>query len=114
MLIFPDAAPYESQSETMKKWYKHIKQCKEALWKRWKHEYLVALREKHNLKHKDKTFKINVGDAVMIKGEDKNRCHWKIGIVNHLYNGKDNIILVPPLRINWSTNSTTLSTEIAL
>ena len=30
--------------------------------------YLVALREMHNLKHKDETFKINVGDIVMING----------------------------------------------
>ena len=57
---------------------------KETLWKRWKHEYLVALREKHNLKHKDKTIKINVDDVVMIKGEEKNRGHWKKAIVNHL------------------------------
>ena len=28
----------------------------------------------------------------MIKGEEKNRGYWKIGIVNHLYIGKDNII----------------------
>ena len=85
--------------ETIKKRHKYIKQCKEALWKRWKHEYLVALREKHNLKNKDKTFKINVGDVVLIKGEEKNRGHWKIGIVNHLYSGKDNIIRVAQLRI---------------
>ena len=57
---FPDAAPHESESENIKKRHKYIKRCKEALWKRWKHEYLVALREKHNLKHKDKTFKINI------------------------------------------------------
>ena len=81
---FPDAAPNESESETMTKWNTYIKRCKETLWKRWKHGYLVALREKHNLKHKDKTFKINVGDVVMIKGEEKNCGHWKIGIVNHL------------------------------
>ena len=63
-VTFPNAAPHQSESETMKKRYKYIKRCKEALWKRWKHEYLVALREKHNLKNKDKTFKINVGDVV--------------------------------------------------
>ena len=96
---FPDAAPHESESETIKKRHKYIKRYKEALWKRWKHEYLVALREKHNLKNKDKTFKINVGDVVLIKGEEKNRGHWKIGIVNHLYSGKDNIIRVAQLRI---------------
>ena len=96
---FPDAAPSESESEIIKKRHKYIKRCKEALWKRWKHEYLVALREKHNLKNKDKTFKINVGDVVLIKGEEKNRGHWKIGIVIHLYSGKDNIIRVAQLRI---------------
>ena len=68
---FPDAAPHESESETMKKLHKYIKRCKEALRKRWKHEYLVALSEKHNLKHKDKTFKINVGDVLIKKGKRK-------------------------------------------
>ena len=36
--------------------------------------------------------------VVLLKGEEKNRGHWKIGIVNHLYNGKDNI-RVAQLRI---------------
>ena len=36
---------------------------------------------------------------MLIKGEDKNRGHWKIGIVNHLYSSKDNIIRVVQLRI---------------
>ena len=96
---FPDAAPHESESETIKKRHKYIKRCKEALWKRWKHEYLVALREKHNLKSEDKPFKINVGDVVLIKRQDENRGHWKIGIINHLYSGKDNIIRVAQLHI---------------
>ena len=42
---FSDAAPHESESETMKKRHKYTKRCKKALWKRWKHEYLVALRK---------------------------------------------------------------------
>ena len=33
----------------------------------------------------------------MIKGEEKNRGYWKIGIVNHLYIGKDIIIRVAQL-----------------
>ena len=43
--------------------------------------------------------KISVGDLVMINEEEKNGGHWKIGIVNHLYIGKDNIIWVAQLRI---------------
>ena len=77
----------------MKKRHKYIKRCKDALWKRWKYEYLVSLKEKL----KDKTFKINVGDVVVIKGEVKNRGHWKIDILNHLYIAKDNIIRVAQL-----------------
>ena len=96
---FLNAEPHENESQTIMKWHKYIKRCKEALWKRWKHEYLVALREKRNLKNKDKTFRINVGDVVMIKRWEKNRGHWKIGIVNHLYNGKYNIIWFAQLRI---------------
>ena len=38
------------------------------------------------MKHKDKTFKINLGDVAMIKGEEKNQGQWKIGIVNHFVN----------------------------
>ena len=68
---FPDAAPHECENETIKKRHKYIKRCKEALWKRWKHECLVAVIKKPNLKNKYKTFKINVGDVVLIKGKRK-------------------------------------------
>ena len=43
LLNFPDAAPHESESKTMKKWHKYIKRYREYLCKKWKHEYLVAL-----------------------------------------------------------------------
>ena len=36
---------------------------------------------------------------MMIKGEGKNWQPWKIGILNHLYIGKDNIIRVAQLDI---------------
>ena len=35
----------------------------------------------------------------MIKGEEKDQGHWKIGITNNLYTGKNNIIRVAQLRI---------------
>ena len=59
----------------------------------------MALREKHNLKHKDKMFKFNLSDVVMLKGEEKNRGQWKKGIVNHLHIGKGIIIWVTQLCI---------------
>ena len=37
------------------------------------HDYLVALRERHNLSHKEKLVKISIIDVVLIKGDKKNR-----------------------------------------
>ena len=39
--------------------------------------------------HKTKVVKIDIGDVVKIKGEDKRKGKWKIGIVKKLYRGKD-------------------------
>ena len=33
--------------------------------------------------------KININDAVMIKGDEKNRGKWKIGITNNIFMGKE-------------------------
>ena len=35
---------------------------------------------------------IAIGDVVLIKGDNKHRGKWNIGIVEELYKGKDNII----------------------
>ena len=72
--------------------------CKEAAWKRFHREYLVALRERQNVNHKDKLEDIQTGDTVIIKGESKNRGHWKLATVEKLHPGKDNVIRVAGLQ----------------
>ena len=89
----PDDSPEEEEaSDNWKKRQRYVHKCKEAAWKRWVHEYLAALRERHNLSHKEKPMKININDVVMIKGDEKNRGKWKIGIIENIFMGKDNII----------------------
>ena len=79
----------EDNRFSWKKRQKYGVRCKDAAWRRWKREYLTALRERHNMTHKTKVVKIDIGDVVMIKGEDKRRGKWKIDIVKELYRGKD-------------------------
>ena len=67
--------------------------------KRWEHEYLVALRERHNLSHSGRTRKVKIGDIVMIKGESKSRIHQKIGKVSQLYTGKDEIVRAVQIQV---------------
>ena len=52
---------------------KFLKTCKDNLWRRWKREYLTALRERHNLTHKASKFQPKVEDVVIIKTDNKNR-----------------------------------------
>ena len=68
------------------------KNCNDAAWRRWKLEYVTALREWPNMQHKTKAVNINVGDVVMIKGESKKKGRWKIGIISELFQGKDDQI----------------------
>ena len=63
-----------------------------AAWKRWKRENLTALGERHNMANKAKKFKINVEDVIMIKGNNKKQGTWKMGIIQKMYRGKDQVI----------------------
>ena len=95
MLLGRDTVMLEEDPEeednrfSWKKRQKYGVRCKDAAWRRWKREYLTALRERHNMTHKTKVVKIDIGDVVMIRGEDERRGKWKIGIVKGLYRGKD-------------------------
>ena len=62
-----DDSPEEE--EVSNNWKKQQKKG----WERWMHDYLVALRERHNLSHKEKLVKISIIDVVLIKGGKKNR-----------------------------------------
>ena len=42
--------------------------------------------------HNTKEMKIEVGDVVVIKGQEKNKGKWSIEIVEELYKGKDDVI----------------------
>ena len=50
-ITFSNTVPHVREGRTMKKRNRYIKRCKETLWKRLRHGYLVALKEKNNLKH---------------------------------------------------------------
>ena len=84
--------PSDIEPGDLRKRAKYIMKCKEMLWKRWYAEYLKALRERHNNAHSGKRADLRVGDVVLIKGNEKNRSHWKIGIVHQLIQGRDNEI----------------------
>ena len=71
---------------TEKKRQRYITRCKNGVWTRWKRKYFRALQEWHNMTHRAMKFKINIGDIVNIRSnEKKNWETWKIGIIQDLY-----------------------------
>ena len=75
----------------MRKRAKHLRKCKDNLWKRWSQEYVKSLRERHNLHSKSKKLSLHVGDVVLIRGDEKNRGKWKMGVVDSLIIGRDSV-----------------------
>ena len=95
--IDPDS---EFNSTTSTKLLRQIQSCKEQLWKRWHQEYLLALRERHQC-IKTEQSEIKVGDVMQVKGEQKNRGEWRVGIVTKVIKIKD--VVGAKLRLGTGT-----------
>ena len=63
-------------------------------WRRWKREYLVDLREYQRMQWRTRHRpEISKGDVVTIENEhNRNRLLWKLGKVEELIKGRDNVI----------------------
>ena len=86
----------------MRKCARYLKRCKDALWSRWTGEYLRALRERHVMKNNKSEVKLKAGDVVLIKGKERNRGKWNIGIIEEMIKGRDGIVRVVKLRAGKS------------
>ena len=81
---------------------RYLKRCKDMLWNRWTGEYIKALRERHNMKHKTKNQQITEGEVVIIKNEERNRGRWDLGIIVKLITGRDGVVRAAKLRAGKS------------
>ncbi|XP_068707690.1 uncharacterized protein [Montipora foliosa] len=98
----PEEDPSNMEDDSLRKRAKYLRRCKEVLWLRWKNEYLKSLRERHNLNQKTKETALTPGDVVLIKGEERNRGLWRIGVVDKLIPGRDGIVRAVRLRAGKS------------
>ena len=100
--VLPETAPHRLDNKDLRKRARHLKRCKEAVWKRWTGEYVKGLRERYHLKNPGKPCHPEVGEVVLIKSEDKNRGKWKIGIVTDTIEGRDGVVRAVKLRVGTS------------
>ena len=77
--------------EEVVKLHKRMKQKREHAWQRWKTEYVHSLMEHHRV-IKGENACPEVGEMMLVVGEEKNRAEWKRGKVVELIKGKDNVV----------------------
>ena len=94
----PEEETWRIKEQDLRKRAMYLRTCKEQLWRRWQREYLAALRERHNLTHKQSTFLPKSGDVVIVKTDSKNRGTWPLAIVVETYPGRDGITRAVQLR----------------
>ena len=87
----PESEPWRIEETDLRKRAKYLIACKNGLWRRWKREYLTALRERHSLVHKTPKYEVQQGDVVIVKTDDKNRGKWPLAIVEQLFPGPDGV-----------------------
>jgi len=58
-------------------------------WKRWKHDYLLQLRNAMQSRLPARSRDLQVGELVLVNDDFKPRMHWKMGLVHEVYPGRD-------------------------
>jgi hypothetical protein len=88
----PIEETWRIESHDLKKRAKYLLACKNNLWKRWKREYLTALRERHSMIHARTKFCPKSGDVVIVLSDNKNRGVWPLAVVEETFPGKDGVV----------------------
>ena len=72
---------------------KHLASIINHFWKRWRSEYLNELRESHRYMAKKTSHPSHVtkGDVVIVHNEALPRGLWKLGRIQELFVGRDNL-----------------------
>ena len=86
----------------LKKRAKRICSCKNRVWSRYTKDYLKDLREQHSLIQNSKELKLKEVDVVVIRGDEKNKAHWKTVVFHSLLPGRDGITKAVRLRAGKS------------
>ena len=101
--IYDDDEYYEQLNtrEHFTKQALYLSRIVKNFWKKWRKDYLIDLREHHRNKvERSGKIKISVGDTVTVHEEGLEKGFWKIGQIENLIKGQDDIVCGAELRIS--------------
>lgn len=92
---------YSITPEVLTKRMRFLHRTIHKFWSRWKREYLLELRNSHNLTKRDQSGrKISVGDVVVIHDDNQPRGLWRLGLVLELIVGRDGYVRGAKVRVS--------------
>ena len=101
--IFNLAGDINMIERDLRKRAKYVKKCKTSAWDRWKGEYLKSILERHNMGFRTESRPaFAIRDVVIIKGKERNRNLWRLGIVVELFKGKNGNVCAAKIRCGKS------------
>ena len=83
----PEEQTWRIPDKDLRRRARFLKTSKDHMWTRWQREYLTALRERHNLAYKTANHKVKVGDAVIVRTDNKNHGNWPLAVVQQIFTG---------------------------
>ena len=89
-------------SDLLKRW-RHKKSIIEAMWSRWEHEYLLLLRNFYESVPKMSS-SVSIGQVVIVKDDNKPKVLWRMGRIESLNVGRDQVIRSCTLRMETATS----------
>ena len=92
---------------------RHLNLTLNRFWKRWKHEYLLELREAHRYHIVTDATPVKVGDVVVVHSDNQPRGFWKLARVVQTITGQDGKMRAATVRVaNRQGHPTTLPRPI--
>lgn len=81
----------ELDGDEVTKLHARLNEKRQHVWQRWKKEYVHGLMESHRIKRGECDYP-EIGEIVLIIGDEKNRGEWKKGRVLRHIRGRDRVV----------------------
>ena len=81
----------ELDGDEVTKLQARLNEKRQHVWQRWKKEYVHGLMQSHRIKRGESDYP-EIGEVVLIIGDEKNRGEWKKGRVLKHIRGRDGVV----------------------
>ena len=99
---------FEIDPANLSKRARHLNNVINQFWNRWRHEYLLELREVHRCNQgSSTTAPVSIGDVVLMH-DDSPRGFWNLAKVEKLITGRDGHVRGAVIRVPTNNGQTTL------